>query len=173
MPEAAGYCAIERMRDGRTLEIRALKPADRTDLLAAVGRVSPQSLYRRFLGAKRHFSEAEVEFYTNVDFVTHVALVAVVDERGEPTVVGVGRYVAVGPATAEFAFAVIDPYQGHGVGSALMRHLVAIARRAGLSELVADVLADNRSMLKVFERAGFPMRTRREGSTVHVRLQLT
>ena len=58
-----------------------------------------------------------------------------------------------------------------GIGSALMRHLVAIGREAGLSELVAEVLSDNLSMLKVFERSGLSMRTRREGPVVHVTLR--
>jgi hypothetical protein len=55
----------------------------------------------------------------------------------------------------------------------LMRHLTAIARNAGLKELTADVLPSNGPMLKVFERSGLPMSTRREGGTVQVSLQLT
>ena len=52
-----------------------------------------------------------------------------------------------------------------------MRHLAAIGREAGLSELVAEVLSDNLSMLKVFERSGLPMSTRREGPVIHVTLR--
>jgi hypothetical protein len=54
----------------------------------------------------------------------------------------------------------------------LMRHLVAIARGAGLTELIADVLPDNRQMLKVFQKSGLPMSTRRESGSLHVTLQL-
>ena len=67
------------MRDGRRVEIRALRPADRDDLIAAVGRTSDQSLYRRFFGARRGFREQEIAFFVNVDFVDHVALVAVAE----------------------------------------------------------------------------------------------
>jgi GNAT superfamily N-acetyltransferase len=62
-------------------------------------------------------------------------------------IVGGGRYIVAKPGAAEVAFAVVDDYQGQGIGSILMRHLVAIARRAGLAELVADVLPENRQML--------------------------
>lgn len=76
------------------------------------------------------------------------------------------------PGKAEVAFAVIDEYQGQGIGVALMRHLAEIAREAGLRELVADVLIENGAMLKVFERSGFPVTTRRESDVVHVSIRL-
>ncbi len=53
----------------------------------------------------------------------------------------------------------IDTYQKKGLGTALMRHIAAIAREAGLEELVAEVLSDNAPMLKVFERSGPRIRT--------------
>ena len=52
------------------------------------------------------------------------------------------------------AFAVIDEFQGQGIGAALMRHLATIARAAGVKELVAEVLPDNIPMLKVFQKSG-------------------
>jgi ribosomal protein S18 acetylase RimI-like enzyme len=60
------------------------------------------------------------------------------------------------PGKAEIAFAVVDQYQGQGIGAALMHHLAAIAQTAGLEELIAEVLPDNLAMLKVFEKSGFP-----------------
>jgi len=171
--QAADYRADERLRDGRALEIRALKPDDKTDMLAAVTRIGAQSMRRRFFGAKRDFSAAEQAFYLNVDFVKHVALVAVVEEGDRAAIVGGGRYVVAEPGSAEVAFAVVDALQGQGIGSALLRHLIRIARDAGLSELIAEVLPENAAMLKVFERSGLKVTTRREASTVHVRMQIS
>ena len=82
MTNAATYSVVEVLRDGRRIEIRALRADDRRDLLNAVERTSAQSLYRRFFGAKRDFSEKEIEFFTNVDFINHVALIATVEEGG-------------------------------------------------------------------------------------------
>ena len=76
------YSAIEALRDGCRVEIRALRPDDRADLVAAVCRTSAQSLYRRFFSLKRSFTEQEAAFFVNVDFVNHVALVALIDEGG-------------------------------------------------------------------------------------------
>jgi GNAT superfamily N-acetyltransferase len=173
MLQAAKYSVIEVLRAGRRVEIRALRPEDRSDLLAAVGRTSAESLYRRFFGVRRGFSEQEVEFFLNVDFANHVALVAVVEESGLPVIAGGGRYIVLQPGKAEVAFAVVDQYQGKGIGGALMRHLAAIARVAGIGELIAQVLPDNIPMLKVFEKSGFPVSMKRDSQVVHVALQLS
>jgi GNAT superfamily N-acetyltransferase len=160
------------MRDGRTLEIRALKPADEAGMLAAVERIGAQSLYRRFMGAKRGFSDKERAFFLNVDFANHVALVAVVNEGDHAAIVAGGRYVVEKPGTAEVAFAVVDDYQGQGIGAVLLRHLAVLARRAGLREFIAEVLPDNTPMLKVFEKSGLKFSSKRSADGVHVALQL-
>jgi RimJ/RimL family protein N-acetyltransferase len=170
--DAASYSATETLRDGRPLEIRALRPEDQADLLAAVGRLGTESLYRRFFAVKRHFSEREIASSVNVDFVTHVALIAVVRNDAREGIVGGGRYVVTEAGKAELAFAIVDQYQGQGIGTVLLRHLIVIARAGGLQELVADVLAYNRAMIKVFERSGLPVTTRRESDVVHVALRL-
>jgi GNAT superfamily N-acetyltransferase len=170
--EPARYFAVEKLRDGRRLEIRALKPEDRAGLLAAVDRTSPKSLYRRFFSARRRFTERETAYFVNVDFQTHVALVAVVDEEGRPVIVGGGRYIVVEPEKAEVAFAVVDEYQGQGIGSALMRHLAIIARGTGLRQFIAELLAENTPMLKVFEKSGCRLRTTLESQVLHVELDL-
>ena len=172
MSDLSHYSAVESLRDGRTVEIRALRPDDRDGLLAAVGHASKRSLYRRFFGAKPSFTDEEIGFYLNVDFSTHVALVAVADEAGERVIIGGGRYVVTRPGEAELAFTVIDAFQGMGVGTALMRHLIAIARTTGLRELTAEVLSNNTPMLKLFDRCALPLSQRHEGSEVHVVLRL-
>jgi GNAT superfamily N-acetyltransferase len=173
MTEAIKYSAQERLRDGREIEIRALRPADEDGMLAAVDRTSAQSLYRRFFGAKRHFSESEKSFFLNVDFVNHVALVAVVKEGSRSVIVGGGRYIIVRPAAAELAFAVVDEYQGLGIGAALMRHLTLLARGAGIKELVAEVLPENLPMLNVFQSSGLRMQTKRGAGVVEVTLKVS
>ena len=173
MLEAEKYSAIETLRGGRRVEIRALRPDDRANLVAAVGRTSDQSLYRRFFGLKRSFSEQEVAFFVNVDFVNHVALVALTEEGERSVIVGGGRYVVVRPGQAEVAFAVIDEYQGRGIGRALMRHLATIARAAGLQTLTAEVLPENTPMLQLFKTSGLRVSTKGEAQITHVTLRLS
>lgn len=167
------YSAMERLRDGGPLEIRALRSDDRDELLAALHRMSDESLQRRFFAPKRHFTDQEVAFYTGVDFVDHVALVAVLEEDGRPIIVGGARYLVAKPGAAEVAFAVDDAHQGQGIGALLMKHLGAIARESGLEELFAEVLPGNAAMLKVFKKSGLGVSTKREADVVHVVLRLS
>src|SRR6516162_7450322 len=141
--KAANYSVVERLRDGSGIEIRAIRPADQKEMLEAIGRTSVESLQRRFFVPKLHFSDKELDFLTNVDFKDHVAFVAELSENGRRVIVGGGRYIMVQPGQAEMAFTVIDAYQGKGIGSVLMRHLIAIARDGELKELIAEVLPEN------------------------------
>jgi RimJ/RimL family protein N-acetyltransferase len=173
LPPAARYFAIETLRTGKPIEIRALRPEDRDDFAAAFDRVSSQSVYRRFLSVRRHFTEDEKTFYLNVDFLNHVALVAVAEENGRSTIVAGGRYIVVAPQQAEIAFMVLDDYQGQGIGAALLRHLIAIAREAEIKEFIADVLPENTAMLKVFRRCGLKFSEKRETDSTRVKIALS
>jgi RimJ/RimL family protein N-acetyltransferase len=171
--DPAAYSEVETLRDGRHVAIRALRATDRADLLAAAQRTSSRSLYRRFFAVKRGFTEQEIAFYSEVDFVHHVALVAVIDEGGQPSIVGGGRYIVVEPGQAELAFVVVDRYQGQGIGARLLHHLAVIARASGVTEFIADVLPDNMPMLRVFERSGLPLKRERKPEIVRVALRLS
>jgi hypothetical protein len=122
MPEVVKFSSVETLRDGRRVEIRALRREDRNGLEEAVSRASAESLRRRFFSVRRHFSEQELEFFSNIDLVSHVALVVVADEGGGPVIVGGGRYIDLEPGRAEVAFALIDEYQGQGIGATSCRN---------------------------------------------------
>ena len=170
--DAANFSANETLRDGARVTIRSLQPEDKGAFVAAAGQTSSQSIRRRFFAPRRNFSDSETSFFVDVDFVKHVALIAVVEADQKDKIVGGGRYVVGKPDEAELAFMVVDQYQGKGIGTALLRHLIVIARHGGLRELSADVLADNTSMLKVFERSGFQIGPSREPGTKHFTFQL-
>jgi RimJ/RimL family protein N-acetyltransferase len=151
--------------------IRAIRPDDSNALLAAVRRSSKQSRFRRFFSFRNDFSEREIAFFVDVDFVKHVALVALTDDP--PDLIGGARYVQDGSGSAEMAFAVVDEWQAQGLGAVLLQHLARLASAAGLQSLQAEVLAENQAMLKVFQRSGFAVHMQRQPDAVHVTLALT
>jgi RimJ/RimL family protein N-acetyltransferase len=168
----ATYSAREQLRDGRFIRIRALKPDDEADVLAAIQRTHAESLRRRFFATKREFTEKEKNFFLYIDFVDHVALVAALDSDPRQ-IVGGCRYIITDPGKAEVAFVVIDAYQGQGIGTMLTRHLAGLARAAGLKELAADVLPENTPMLKVLGQCGFKASRGADPQVVHLTLPLS
>ncbi len=90
--------------------------------------------------------------------------------------IGAGRYVVGEEAdsgrSAEVAFMVEEDYQGLGIASRLLKHLIQIGRQQNVSRLVAEVLSGNQAMLRVFAGSGLPMKQQREGSEVQVTLFL-
>lgn len=104
--EPASYSAVETLRDGRPVEIRALKPEDRADLLAAVDRTSQQSLYRGFFLRDAASASGRRNMWR---------WWRTVHEGGRAAIVGGGRYSVVEPEKAEVAFAVVDEYHRQGL----------------------------------------------------------
>ncbi len=169
MSDPSTYSTIEGLKDGSRIQIRALRREDRDGLIAAVRGMTDKSLYRRFFGFRREFSDQEISKFLDIDFHTHVALVAV---RANGQIVAGARYVVCAPGQAEVACAVTDAYQGLRLGTVLIRHLAEMAKTAGLRELVAEVLPENTGMLKVFQNAGYPIATRRQAGVSHITMQL-
>jgi GNAT superfamily N-acetyltransferase len=160
---ARQYHAEDRLRDGRCVWLRVIQPSDRDRLREGLHHLSPESAYHRFFSAKRELSESELEYFTQLDFVSHVGLVALVDDGTRPQPVGTARYIVehseVRPNRAEVAFAVDDTHQRLGIGAVFLRHLAAIARANGLRALRALVLGDNRPTMSVLRSGGLPMTT--------------
>ena len=175
---ARDYVAVERLKDGTAVTVRAIRPDDRVRLGAAFAKLEPGSVYTRFFSHRDQPSDEELRAATEVDFESTVALVVTAaDGGGDETIIGAGRYLLHGPpgagGGAEVAFTVEEDYQGQGMAGLLLRHLALIARRQGVSELTAEVLPTNRGMLAVFRRSGLPMSSATEDGVVHVALSLS
>jgi GNAT superfamily N-acetyltransferase len=170
------YLVSDVLKDDTRVTIRAIRPDDRNRFLEAFRLLEKDSIYTRFFSPRNDLSDAELDRAVNVDFVREVALVVTTETvRGE-TVIAAGRYIATDGTSpersAELAFVVEEDYQGRGIASRLLTHLAALARSQGLTHFEADVLSQNGSMLAVFKRCGFPMRTRHEGGVIHLTLAL-
>jgi len=158
---AKEYRAEETLLDGRTIVIRAIRPQDRSSLLEISRHLSERSIHSRFLFFKKGLSDKELAYFTEVDFKTHVALLAAIERDGKEVPIGVSRYIVIDapgePPCAEPAVVVEDDFQGLGVGTLLLRHLAKIAKDAGVLEFVAYVLSDNREMMELLEHTGLEL----------------
>jgi len=165
------------LRDGRSSLIRAIRPDDKQRLLDGFHRLEGKSIYFRFFSAKKELTEKELEFYTEIDFEHHVAIVSTILRNEKEIIIGVGRYIEFvdndTERTAEVAFAVDDEHQNLGVGTILFEHLVTIAQNNGITRLEADVLLDNRNMLDIFEHSGFQLKKTTKSGVTHIHFDIT
>jgi len=130
--------------DGTKILLRPIEPADKARLSVALGRLSQETIRRRFFAVKPRFTTSELRYLTEVDDHNHLALVAFPADDPE-TIVGVARCVRLPdtPDTAEFAIVIGDALQGHGLGTLLARELATVARAAGIRRFAASMLGEN------------------------------
>ncbi|MCU1397351.1 MAG: putative acetyltransferase [Acidimicrobiales bacterium] len=158
------------LSDGDTAFVRAITPEDAPLLLEFHERQPRDNLYRRFLSPKPTLNARELSHFTVVDFHDRVALV--VEDRGE--FIGWASYERwKARDDAEVAFMVDAEHQGRGIATLLLEHLAAIARSNGIDRFTAETLSDNRAMLRVFTRAGWPVERHYESGLTELEFSLT
>jgi protein lysine acetyltransferase len=145
------------------LLLRRITPEDKDALVAGLGRLSDRSVYQRFLSPKPRLSSSELAYLTEVDFVDHYALVAVLAQSPD-VVVGVGRWVRLAdvPTDAEIAIVIADDLQGRGVGTQLGRALADAARERGIERFTASMLPTNVAAHRLFAKIATQLRWTRE-----------
>jgi len=145
--------------DGTAVTIRPIRPEDERIEQEFVRNLSDESRYFRFRDAVRELSPRMLTHLTRVDHDRHLALIAVTEREGREIQIGVARYVAeTGRDSCEFAIAVADEWQHKGLGSRLMKALIAAARSRGIGEMHGEVLGSNRKMLGFTAKLGFSAR---------------
>ncbi|MQA04561.1 MAG: GNAT family N-acetyltransferase [Streptosporangiales bacterium] len=154
------------LRHGAIASVRLVRETDRDALIELHRSLSDQSRYLRFFSLGEH---SAVDFVDRLIAGTArqqaVAFVVSLHDR----VVGLGNCTSIDDKTAEVAFAVADDMHGQGIGTLLLERLAECAERSGVTELVANVLADNRAMIDVIKASGFSTTTVRDYDTVELR----
>jgi len=147
------------LADGALLRVRPIVPADREPLADAFARLSDRSRRQRFLGPKPRLSARELDALTDVDHVSHEALVVIDESTGQ--IVGIGRYATGGGGGVEAAMALVvtDAWQRRGIGHGLAVRLVERARANGIARLTGTAFADNVHVRAILDRLGFRVRS--------------
>jgi RimJ/RimL family protein N-acetyltransferase len=161
------------LHDGSTVQLRPIRPDDVGRLKAFHGRLSRDSIFFRFFSPLPVLTDARAAYFTTVDYNRRLALVATDGEAEAEEIVGVVRYDRTGADRAELALIVEDRMQHHGIGSALLAAIVEAARNRGVHTFSADVLSENRRMLRLLQATGLPIRSRRVHEAIQLELDLT
>ena len=168
---AARRPQLVTLRSGDVVRIRQVRPDDAQALVRAYANLGEQSRYRRFFTVMPQLPESTLKAAVEVDHTDHEALVAVPLLSAE--IVGECRFIRLAdqPDTAEVGVTVVDAWQGRGLGSALLARLSERAAEAGIEYFTAEVLAENRTMLRLLPGLG-QVETDSHGPVVTARVEL-
>ncbi len=169
-PYPAAWRRVVDLKDG-AYAIRPVRPADALLYDAFLGRLDKEAIRMRFLAPRRHFPAEMAMRLTRLDYDREMAFVALAPDG---SLAGVSR-IACAPdhRSAEYALIVRSDLEGRGIGSALMRQLIAYAKADGIERLDGMILADNTPMLDLVRRLGFCIETvPEEPGVVMSRLEL-
>ena len=169
------YPETVTLRDGTAVTLRPIRPDDAPRLQEAFERLSPESVFLRFLDQRASLSDAEARRGATVDYHSSTAIVAVIEEHGEEHIIGGARYTGVGPAkpdTAEAAVTVVDEYQRRGLGVILVQHIVEYARAHGIRYFLATVHYSNEQILHFIERSKLRTDKRLESGAWEIKILL-
>lgn len=144
---------LTRLNNGTAVALREIRADDKARLTAAMAHVSDESLRQRFLTAKPRLTGSDLRYLTEVDFVDHHAVIAVLADRPDE-IVGVARWIRdpEHPDAAEAAVLVGDAFHGQGLGTLLGLAIADAARERGIRRFTATMLEDNRAAHRLFER---------------------
>jgi acetyltransferase len=148
-----------RLRTGTVVTLRPVVPSDAPLLQAGFARLSPQTIYLRFLEATKQLTDEQARQFASVDYQSRMAFVATIPEDGVERIIGSARYGLVDdPAEglAESAIVIADDFQGQGLGTIMLDRLIRYARTHGVQAFLATIHVSNARILRFIQRSGLP-----------------
>jgi len=171
-PYSEKYETLWKLRDGRTVLLRPIKPEDEPLWLEMFQSFSEDAIRNRFFEIIADTPHEMRVRYCNIDYDKEMAIVAELTEKGRRKMLGVVRLcIDTEKKTGELAFIVADPYQALGLGTKMIEHMVEICRDLGLKDIYALMLPDNLRAISLVKKLGFVVK-HLEDSTVKATMNL-
>jgi acetyltransferase len=172
------YVSGWTMKDGGHVTIRPIRPEDEPMMVRFHETLSERSVYLRYFHLMNLQQRTTHERLTRICFIDYdreMALVAVRrnPETGEGEILGVGRLMKVhGTRDAEIAVLVSDNWQGRGLGKELLSRLLVVAADDKMARVIADILPDNRGVMRILEKLKFSLKHSLDDDVVHAEFKL-
>lgn len=164
-----------RLKDGRELLLRPIRPEDEPALQATFAKLTPEQIRLRFLAPLKILSHMAAARFTQIDYDREMALILTGrGMAGQAEIYGVVQALTdPDNEKAEYAIVVRHDMTGRGIGLLLMRRIIEYCRRRGTQLIYGEVLRQNTIMLHLCETLGFQQRpTPEDPSIVRVELKL-
>jgi len=177
-PYPTRYVAPWAMKDGTEVTIRPIRPEDEPAMVHFHETLSEQSVYYRYFHMMNLEQRVKHERLTRICFIDYDREMAMVAERRNPQtgnseILAVARMTKIQWANeAEVAIIVSDQWQGRGLGKELMARLLIVGSDEKLTRLTADILPENRSIMRVCEKLGFTLKHSLEDEVVRAEFKL-
>ncbi|MCX8201452.1 MAG: GNAT family N-acetyltransferase, partial [Candidatus Caldarchaeum sp.] len=170
-PYPTKYVRPWRLKDGRTVLLRPIKPEDEPIEYELIKGLSEESSRFRFFQVIREITHEMLVRFCNIDYDREMAIIAEYREDGKVRNVGVGRLI-IDPdrRRAEFAVLVADDFQGLGLGTKLVDTLIEIATEKKISTVYGIILPENTRMINLARKMGFTVKRRSEDVYVELKL---
>ena len=169
--DPAQYECTLTLKDGSEVFLRPIRTTDGDLLVDLFNRISPQSVYLRFLGHLHVLSADMLRHFTHVDYSSEFALVAVISEDGKEAFIAVARYAHnPGEDITDLAITVRDDWQRLGLGRALLDRVIVIAKARGIKRFVSMMDPKNSFIGQTLRRLGYEVRFTLKGSYYQVEI---
>ena len=145
-----------RLRSGQSLTVRFVEPRDGEALQGYFRALTVRSRYNRFLGAMRELPKSVLEHFIHAGEDDRFSVIATMMVDGFETIVGEARYAFdANTDRFEFGLSIDDRWQGHGIGTALLKNMECRAAAFGAVRLFGDTLRSNDVMIGLARKSGF------------------
>ncbi|MHC4772234.1 MAG: GNAT family N-acetyltransferase [Planctomycetota bacterium] len=163
----------DTLQDGTEIFFRPIKPTDEPAMSDMLYSLSPASVRTRYMAQTVAFPHRDIQQLTNIDYTQDISIVGTVPSVSGEQVVAIAQYY-LDPKThaAEVAFLVQDEWQKKGMGTFLLAYLAQIAKKRGVKQFYAKVLAMNKPMLAIFHNSGYQIKTEFDGEVYNVTYDL-
>ncbi|PKN67659.1 MAG: GNAT family N-acetyltransferase [Deltaproteobacteria bacterium HGW-Deltaproteobacteria-12] len=147
--------------DGVKVFFRAIKPSDEEAMRRLFYRFSDDTVFYRYFSPIKTMPHSKMQEYVNVDYRRDMSIVGIVEEAGREEIIAEGRYSRRQEnSRADTAFVVDEKFTGRGIASILLEMLIGHAREKGITGFSADILSDNKPMLKVYQKLPFAIKSK-------------
>ena len=156
------YEHVQELSDIRVF-FRPVKPTDEAMERDFFYSLSDETIYYRFFNIVKTMPHEKIQPLINIDYREEMAIACLLGEPGDEEIIAIGRF-KTDPADnlAEVAFVVRDDWHNKGIGTHLMKNLIEIALEMGIEGFKADVLGENKKMMHVFHKCGYPIHSKLE-----------
>jgi acetyltransferase len=147
------------LKDGSVVFLRPIKTSDGPLILDLFQKLSPETIYFRFLTHLDRLKPELLKHIIEIDYETHFTLVAVVEEEGKESIIGSCRYITSKKMDhAEFTIVLRDDRQRKGLGKIMATRVVHVARLKGISSIEIAFYYRNEGRKKLFASLGYPVK---------------